>query len=80
MPGALELSTIKPSSRLPPETFYCSVFGLGFFSMEDFNAVDAALDYGYQQGHWEALPLVVLTIGFVFLVQWALTKQNEKQP
>ena len=48
--------------------------------MEDFNAVDAALDYGYQQGHWEALPLVVLTIGFVFLVQWALTKQNEKQP
>jgi hypothetical protein len=48
--------------------------------MSDFTAADAALDYGYQQGHWEALPLVVLAVSFVCLVQWVLTKQNEKQP
>ncbi len=36
--------------------------------MEDFTAIDAALDTGYYQGHFEALPLVVLAIALLSLL------------
>lgn len=40
--------------------------------MEDMTAIDAALDAGYYQGHFEALPLVVLAIVLLTLLHWAL--------
>ena len=45
--------------------------------MEDSTAVDAALDSGYYQLTAEAWQWVVLIVGVIVLVQWALsTKQN----
>ena len=47
--------------------------------MEDFTATDVALNAGYYQGHFEALPLVVLAIRLLGLMQWVLQTRLEKR-
>ena len=41
---------------------------------QDFTAGTAALDSGYYQARFEALPLVVLVIGLLFAVKWLDTR------
>ena len=49
----------------------------GLSAMEDIPAIDAALDAGYYQGHFEALPLIVLAIALFSLLHWALRSSQK---